>query len=65
MSYLAAGNYLWNAGIFVWSARSILAALERCLPEVYGLFAGQADRFGSVSKSVSGKEPSDSSDMQI
>lgn len=47
MSYLAAGNYLWNAGIFVWSARSILAALERCLPEVYGLFAGQADRFAT------------------
>ena len=48
MSYLAAGNYLWNAGIFVWSARSILAALERCLPEVYGLFAGQADRFATL-----------------
>ena len=47
MSYLAAGNYLWNAGIFVWSTRSILTALERHLPEVYGLFAGRAAEFAT------------------
>ena len=47
MSYLAAGNYLWNAGIFVWSNRTILAALERHLPEVYRLFAERADEFGT------------------
>lgn len=47
MSYLAAGNYLWNAGIFVWSTRSILAALERHLPEVYNLFAGRAAEFAT------------------
>ena len=47
MSYLAAGNYLWNAGIFVWSTQSILAALERHLPEVYGLFAERAAAFAT------------------
>lgn len=31
--YLAAGTYLWNAGIFVWKARTILAALEKHQPE--------------------------------
>ena len=31
--YLAAGNYLWNAGIFVWRARTILAALRERQPE--------------------------------
>jgi mannose-1-phosphate guanylyltransferase len=31
--YLAAGNYLWNAGIFVWKAATILAALEERQPE--------------------------------
>ena len=46
-SYLAAGNYLWNAGIFVWSTQSILAALERHLPEVYGLFAERAAAFAA------------------
>jgi mannose-1-phosphate guanylyltransferase len=31
--YLAAGNYLWNAGIFIWKADTILAALEERQPE--------------------------------
>ena len=31
--YLAAGNYLWNAGIFVWKAATILAALRERQPE--------------------------------
>ena len=56
MSYLAAGNYLWNAGIFVWSTRSILSALERHLPEVYGLFDGQADKFATPEEQTSVEE---------
>jgi mannose-1-phosphate guanylyltransferase len=32
--YLAAGNYLWNAGIFVWKAKTILAALAARQPEM-------------------------------
>lgn len=31
--YLAAGTYLWNAGIFVWKAKTILAALAERQPE--------------------------------
>ncbi|MFM1902236.1 MAG: hypothetical protein RLZZ440_136 [Planctomycetota bacterium] len=31
--YLAAGDYLWNAGIFVWKAATILAALAERQPE--------------------------------
>ncbi|NDC54359.1 MAG: mannose-1-phosphate guanylyltransferase [Planctomycetia bacterium] len=31
--YLAAGNYLWNAGIFVWKAATILEALAARQPE--------------------------------
>jgi len=31
--YLAAGNYLWNAGIFVWKASTILKALAERQPE--------------------------------
>lgn len=30
--YVASGRYRWNAGMFVWSARSILAAFERYQP---------------------------------
>ncbi len=32
--YLRRGGYLWNAGIFVWSARSILEEIERWAPEL-------------------------------
>ena len=31
--YLAAGTYLWNSGIFVWKAATIIAALEERQPE--------------------------------
>jgi mannose-1-phosphate guanylyltransferase len=37
-SFLASGDYLWNAGIFVWSARSIIKAFEQHLPEMLTLF---------------------------
>ncbi|HEV3418015.1 MAG TPA: mannose-1-phosphate guanylyltransferase, partial [Pirellulales bacterium] len=34
--YLAAGNFYWNSGIFIWKARTILEALERHEPEMHG-----------------------------
>ncbi|MBO7070720.1 MAG: mannose-1-phosphate guanylyltransferase [Bacteroidales bacterium] len=33
-SYLAAGNFLWNAGIFVWNVETILACLRRYKPGI-------------------------------
>lgn len=36
--YLSEGNYFWNAGIFLWSAKSILSAFERYLPKVAAVF---------------------------
>jgi len=33
-SYLSAGNYLWNSGMFCFTAGSILAELEKHAPEV-------------------------------
>lgn len=32
--FLASGRFLWNAGIFVWSARTILDAFERFAPAI-------------------------------
>ncbi len=32
--FLSSGDYLWNAGIFVWSAKSILNAFKEHLPEM-------------------------------
>lgn len=33
--YLREGSYLWNAGIFVWTARTILGELETCAPAIH------------------------------
>lgn len=33
--YLAAGNFLWNSGIFVWKAKTILDAIQRFEPELF------------------------------
>ena len=33
--YLASHRYLWNSGMFVWKASSILANLESLMPDIY------------------------------
>lgn len=37
-SFVDSGNYLWNAGIFIWSIKSITSAFASCLPKMYTLF---------------------------
>ena len=37
-AFLAAGNYYWNSGIFIWSLHGILAAYRRFLPDMVALF---------------------------
>ena len=33
--FVASGEYLWNAGIFIWSAASILSAFEHLANDIY------------------------------
>jgi mannose-1-phosphate guanylyltransferase len=35
VDYLANGKYLWNSGIFIFTARTILSQIEACMPELY------------------------------
>ena len=37
--FLRGGDYLWNAGIFVWRASTVLTAYERYAPEIYALLS--------------------------
>ena len=39
VSYLKHGGYFWNAGIFVWSAKSVDKAFKTYLPEMADIFA--------------------------
>ncbi len=36
--FLESGDYLWNAGIFIWSTKSIIDAFSSSLPEMLSLF---------------------------
>ena len=36
--YLEDGNYLWNAGIFIWKASGIINSFEKLSPQMFGLF---------------------------
>lgn len=37
-TFLKSGNFVWNAGIFIWSAKSITEAFEQFQPQMNALF---------------------------
>lgn len=43
--YLAAGNYFWNAGIFVWNVRTVVAAIREHAPQIAGIMDRIAPSF--------------------
>ncbi len=45
--FLAQGNYLWNAGIFIWSAKSILKAFQELLPGMYDKMSAKDDVYNT------------------
>lgn len=36
--FITQGNFLWNAGIFMWSAKSVMSAFKQFQPSLYALF---------------------------
>jgi mannose-1-phosphate guanylyltransferase len=70
LQYLASGNFLWNSGIFIFTARTILSELEKCMPDLFqGLaeIAEAIDRPGyeAVVERVYAKLPSISIDYGV
>lgn len=45
--FVAAGNYFWNSGIFLWSARTLANALHEHLPKTALLLEQIAGAFGT------------------
>jgi len=45
--FIAQGDYLWNAGIFIWSVKSILDSFKSSLPEMCHLFEKGASVWNS------------------
>jgi len=46
-TFLASGDFLWNAGIFVWQVKNIIQAFEKYLPEMYDVFAAEKEKFNT------------------
>ena len=45
--FVAAGNYFWNSGMFLWSARTLADALREHLPKTASLLEAIAAAFGT------------------
>ncbi len=45
--FIADGNFLWNAGIFIWSVKSIITSFKKNLPEMYQLFSEGNEKFNT------------------
>lgn len=46
-TFIASGDFLWNAGIFVWQARNVIRAFEQYLPEMYDAFSSEQEHFNT------------------
>jgi mannose-1-phosphate guanylyltransferase len=44
--FVAAGNYYWNSGMFLWSAKTLANAVREHLPETAPLLEGIASAYG-------------------
>jgi mannose-1-phosphate guanylyltransferase len=40
-AFIASGDFLWNAGIFIWQIKNIIKAFEQYQPEMYELFTAE------------------------
>ena len=54
--YLAAGNYFWNAGIFVWDAATINAQIRRHAPQIADIMDRLEPSFYTENETVALRE---------
>lgn len=46
-TFIASGDFLWNAGIFVWKVKNIVQAFEKYLPEMNELFVAEEQKLNT------------------
>jgi mannose-1-phosphate guanylyltransferase len=51
-TFMASGEFLWNAGIFVWQVKNILSAFEKYLPEMFDVFAAEKDKLNTTEEAA-------------
>lgn len=45
--FISSGDFYWNSGIFIWTAKNILSSFESYLPEMDKLFSEVASKFNT------------------
>lgn len=50
-TFIRSGDFLWNAGIFIWNVKAIIAAFQRFLPEMHEIFHEGAPYFNTTKES--------------
>ena len=48
--YLAKGGYVWNAGIFIWSCKTILNNFKLSAPQIVNVLCTDVSKFGTDSE---------------
>ncbi|MEO7768697.1 MAG: mannose-1-phosphate guanylyltransferase [Ferruginibacter sp.] len=46
-TFISSGDFLWNAGIFVWQIKNIIKAFETFLPEMHEVFDAEKENFNT------------------
>lgn len=46
-TFLASGDFLWNAGIFTWKVKTIVNAFEKFLPEMFEVFHSERNNLNT------------------
>ncbi len=49
-AFIEAGNFLWNGGIFIWSAKSITESFEKFQPQMNALFHKGLDSYNTTNE---------------
>jgi mannose-1-phosphate guanylyltransferase len=49
-SYLESGDYLWNAGIFIWRTKTLLDAFKRHASEIYALLSAGISTYNTAAE---------------
>lgn len=49
--FIESGDFVWNAGIFVWNIRSIIHAFQSYLPEIADIFRSGKDKYYTEAES--------------
>lgn len=51
-TFIASGDFLWNAGIFMWKVDTVLKAFDKYQPEMFELFDAEKQHFNTTGETT-------------